>query len=80
MYCITSKTTSNVKQVDLILIDAGQSTQLLQRHDRTIWSQVHRSANAVLRVKTKQTKCYFQTIWKQYHIEVGKLMTSELLI
>jgi Xaa-Pro aminopeptidase len=34
--------------------------------------------NAVLRVKMKLLNLY-QEHWKQYHIEVGKLMTSELL-
>ena len=36
--------------------------------------------NAVLRVKNEATKMLTTgTLWKQYHIEVGKLMTSELL-
>lgn len=36
--------------------------------------------NAVLRVKTEATKMLVPgTIWKDYHIEVGKIMTSELL-
>jgi Xaa-Pro aminopeptidase len=36
--------------------------------------------NAVLRVKNEATKMLVPgTLWKQYHIEVGKLMTSELL-
>jgi Xaa-Pro aminopeptidase len=35
--------------------------------------------NAVLRVKNEATKMLPGTLWKQYHIEVGKLMTSELL-
>jgi Xaa-Pro aminopeptidase len=35
--------------------------------------------NAVLRVKNEATKCLSQEHFKQYHIEVGKLMTSELL-
>ena len=36
--------------------------------------------NAVLRVKTEATKMLVPgTLWKQYHIEVGKIMTSELL-
>jgi Xaa-Pro aminopeptidase len=36
---------------------------------------------AVLRVKNEATKMLVPgTLWKQYHIEVGKLMTSELLI
>ena len=36
--------------------------------------------NAVLRVKNEATKMLIPgTDWKGYHIEVGKLMTSELL-
>jgi Xaa-Pro aminopeptidase len=36
--------------------------------------------NAVLRVKNEATQMLTPgTLWKQYHIEVGKLMTSELL-
>jgi Xaa-Pro aminopeptidase len=36
--------------------------------------------NAVLRVKNEATKMLAPgTFWKQYHIEVGKIMTSELL-
>jgi Xaa-Pro aminopeptidase len=36
--------------------------------------------NAVLRVKNEATKMLTPgTLWKQYHIEVGKIMTSELL-
>ena len=36
--------------------------------------------NAVLRVKNEATKLLVPgTIWKDYHVEVGKLMTSELL-
>ncbi|HLN95797.1 MAG TPA: aminopeptidase P family protein [Flavobacterium sp.] len=36
--------------------------------------------NAVLRVKTEATKMLVPgTLWKEYHKEVGKLMTSELL-
>ncbi|WP_306351907.1 aminopeptidase P family protein [Flavobacterium sp. '19STA2R22 D10 B1'] len=36
--------------------------------------------NAVLRVKNEATKLLVPgALWKQYHIEVGKLMTSELL-
>ncbi|MCY4562670.1 MAG: aminopeptidase P family protein [Flavobacteriaceae bacterium] len=35
---------------------------------------------SVLRIKNEATKMLMPgTIWKQYHIEVGKLMTSELL-
>lgn len=36
--------------------------------------------NAVLRVKKEATKMLAPgTLWKQYHLEVGKVMTSELL-
>lgn len=36
--------------------------------------------NAVLRVKNEATKMLVPgTLWKQYHLEVGKIMTSELL-
>jgi Xaa-Pro aminopeptidase len=36
--------------------------------------------NAVLRVKNEATKMLVPgAFWKQYHVEVGKLMTSELL-
>jgi Xaa-Pro aminopeptidase len=36
--------------------------------------------NAVLRVKNEATKMLVEgTLWKEYHVEVGKLMTSELL-
>ena len=36
--------------------------------------------NAVLNVKNEATKMLVQgTLWKQYHVEVGKIMTSELL-
>jgi len=36
--------------------------------------------NAVLRVKNEATKMLVPgTFWKQYHVEVGKIMTSELI-
>lgn len=36
--------------------------------------------NAVLRVKNEATKMLVPgTMWKEYHVEVGKIMTSELL-
>jgi Xaa-Pro aminopeptidase len=36
--------------------------------------------NAVLKVKNEATKMLVPgTLWKQYHLEVGKIMTSELL-
>lgn len=36
--------------------------------------------NAVLRVKNEATKLLVPgTIWKEYHVEVGKIMTSELI-
>jgi Xaa-Pro aminopeptidase len=62
----------------LILIDAGQSTQLPSDMTVPSRSQVHRSANAVYALKRSKQNVT-GTIWKQYHIEVGKLMTSELL-
>src|SRR5690606_3761561 len=36
--------------------------------------------NAVLKVKNEATKMLVPgTMWKEYHVEVGKIMTSELL-
>ena len=36
--------------------------------------------NAVLKVKDEATKLLVPgTLWEQYHVEVGKIMTSELL-
>jgi Xaa-Pro aminopeptidase len=36
--------------------------------------------NAVLKVKNEVTKLLVPgTLWKEYHVEVGKIMTSELL-
>ena len=36
--------------------------------------------NAVLKVKNEATKLLIPgTIWKEFHVEVGKIMTSELL-
>jgi Xaa-Pro aminopeptidase len=47
---------------------------------RKIQWQTKAVYNAVLRVKNEATKMLVPgTLWKQYHIEVGKLMTSELL-
>jgi Xaa-Pro aminopeptidase len=44
------------------------------------WQTKKAVYNAVLRVKNEATKMLVPgTLWKQYHIEVGKLMTSELL-
>jgi Xaa-Pro aminopeptidase len=64
----------------------AQSTQITQWYDsyyssfRKIQWQTKAVYNAVLRVKNEATKMLVPgTLWKQYHIEVGKLMTSELL-
>jgi Xaa-Pro aminopeptidase len=75
------------KDGDLILIDAGaQYANYASDMSRTIpvngrytdrQKQVY---NAVLRVKNDATKMLTPgTLWKEYHVEVGKLMTSELL-
>lgn len=72
---------------DLILIDAGaQYANYASDMSRTIpvngrfsdrQKQVY---NAVLRVKNEATKMLVPgTLWKEYHVEVGKIMTSELL-
>ena len=72
---------------DLILIDVGaEYANYSSDMTRTIpvngkFSTRQRAVyNAVLRVKTEATKMLVPgTLWKEYHIEVGKLMTSELL-
>ncbi|ARN78537.1 X-Pro aminopeptidase [Nonlabens spongiae] len=75
------------KDGDLMLIDAGASyANYASDMSRTIpvngrfterQKQVY---NAVLKVKDEATKMLVPgTIWKDYHVEVGKLMTSELL-
>jgi Xaa-Pro aminopeptidase len=75
------------KAGDLILLDVGaEYANYSSDMSRTIpvsgrfsdrQKQVY---NAVLRVKNEATKMLIPgTFWKQYHVEVGKLMTSELL-
>ncbi|KVV13254.1 aminopeptidase P family protein [Flavobacterium sp. TMP13] len=75
------------KAGDLILLDvAAEYANYSSDMSRTIpasgkyterQKQVY---NAVLRVKNEATKMLMPgTLWKQYHIEVGKIMTSELL-
>jgi len=75
------------KAGDLILLDvAAEYANYSSDLSRTIpvsgtyterQKQVY---NAVLNVKNEATKMLVPgTLWKEYHIEVGKLMTSELL-
>lgn len=72
---------------ELLLIDAGASyANYASDMSRTIpvsgrYTQRQKDVyNAVLRVKDEATKMLVPgTMWKAYHIEVGKLMTSELL-
>ncbi|MBU2922701.1 aminopeptidase P family protein [Winogradskyella psychrotolerans] len=75
------------KAGDLILIDAGaEYANYSSDMTRTIpvsgkFSDRQKAVyNAVNRVKNEATKMLVPgTLWEQYHIEVGKLMTSELL-
>ena len=75
------------KAGDLILIDAGaEYANYASDMTRTIPVSGKYNArqkavyNAVLRVKNDATKMLTPgTLWAEYHIEVGKLMTSELL-
>ncbi len=75
------------KAGDLILIDAGaEYANYASDMSRTIpvsgkFSKRQKEVyNAVNRVKDEATKMLVPgTMWAQYHIEVGKLMTSELL-
>ena len=75
------------KAGDLILIDAGASyANYSSDMSRTIpvsgkFSDRQRDVyNAVNRVKNDATKMLIPgNIWADYHVEVGKLMTSELL-
>jgi Xaa-Pro aminopeptidase len=75
------------KSGDLMLIDAGaQYANYSSDMTRTIpvngrfterQKQVY---NAVLKVKNEATKMLVPgTLWKEYHIQVGKIMTRELL-
>lgn len=75
------------KSGDLILIDVGaEYANYSSDMTRTIpvngkFSQRQKEVyNAVLRVKNEATKLLVPgALWAEYHIEVGKLMTSELL-
>ena len=75
------------KAGDLILIDAGaEYANYASDMTRTIPVSGKYNArqkavyNAVLRVKNDATKMLTPgTLWAEYHLEVGKLMTSELL-
>ena len=75
------------KDGELILMDvAAEYANYASDLTRTIpvnGRYTHRQKavyNAVLRVKDEATKMLLPgTLWEQYHIEVGKLMTSELL-
>jgi Xaa-Pro aminopeptidase len=72
---------------ELLLIDAGASyANYASDMSRTIpvsgkfTKRQKEVYNAVLRVKDEATKMLVPgTMWKEYHVEVGKLMTSELL-
>ena len=75
------------KNGDLLLLDVGaEYANYSSDMTRTIPVSKRFSArqkavyNAVLHVKNEATKMLVPgTLWKQYHIEVGKIMTSELL-
>ncbi|WP_430467229.1 aminopeptidase P family protein [Winogradskyella ouciana] len=75
------------KAGDLILIDAGaEYANYSSDMSRTIpvsgkfTDRQKEVYNAVNRVKDEATKMLVPgTYWEQYHVEVGKLMTSELL-
>ena len=75
------------KEGELILIDAGaEYANYASDMTRTIpvsgkFSKRQKAVyNAVNRVKNEATKMLVPgTIWADYHVEVGKLMTSELL-
>ncbi|WP_294736633.1 aminopeptidase P family protein [uncultured Flavobacterium sp.] len=72
---------------DLILFDVGaEYANYSSDMSRTIpvsgkfTARQKEVYNAVLRVKNEATKLLTPgTLWKQYHVEVGKLMTAELL-
>jgi Xaa-Pro aminopeptidase len=75
------------KSGDLILLDVGAEyanyssdmTRMVPVSGRFSDRQKE-IYNAVLRVKSEATKMLVPgTLWKQYHEEVGKIMTSELL-
>jgi Xaa-Pro aminopeptidase len=75
------------KAGDLILLDvAAEYANYSSDMSRTIpvsgtfTKRQKEVYNAVLRVKNDATQMLTTgTLWKQYHVEVGKLMTSELL-
>ena len=75
------------KDGDLILLDvAAEYANYSSDLSRTIpvngrYTKRQREVyDAVLRVKNEATKLLVPgTLWKEYHIEVGKIMTSELL-
>ncbi|MGH2665466.1 aminopeptidase P family protein [Flavobacterium sp.] len=75
------------KAGDLLLLDVGaEYANYSSDMTRTIpvsgrFNERQKAVyNAVLRVKNEATKMLAPgTLWKQYHIEVGKVMTSELL-
>ncbi len=75
------------KSGDLILIDAGaEYANYASDLSRTIpvsgkYTKRQKEVyNAVNRVKNEATKMLVPgTLWEDYHVEVGKLMTSELL-
>ncbi|WP_159799302.1 aminopeptidase P family protein [Flavobacterium sp. MK4S-17] len=75
------------REGELILFDVGaEYANYSSDMSRTIpvsgkFSQRQKEVyNAVLRVKNEATKMLVPgTLWKQYHVEVGKIMTSELL-
>lgn len=75
------------KAGDLILMDVGaEYANYSSDMTRTIpvsgtfTARQKEVYNAVLNVKTEATKMLVPgTMWKEYHVEVGKLMTSELL-
>lgn len=75
------------KAGDLILIDAGaEYANYASDMSRTIpvsgrFTDRQKAVyNAVNRVKNEATKMLVPgTLWEEYHVEVGKLMTSELL-
>lgn len=75
------------KDGDLILLDVGaEYANYASDLSRTIPVSGRFSArqkavyNAVLNVKNEATKMLQPgTLWKEYHLEVGKIMTSELL-
>jgi Xaa-Pro aminopeptidase len=75
------------KAGDLILLDVGaEYANYSSDMSRTIpvsgkfTKRQKEVYNAVLRVKNEATKLLVPgTIWKEYHVEVGKIMTSELI-